>query len=404
MLETMLTLVFLVTGSDGILLRLESPAVGLAAAGDRAVVYRIDRDPAGEATADGVWRPEARGQVVDTGQGLAVVVTPPLDGGDTSALRVAIEVPAARLASDGTAPGGTAPGDTAPGDTGIADPDALLDRAGTVLRGLDDERLAEAVARAIPADERVELNVLALLQNRWAAREAAIDPANVAGTETDPAVDGDAATSGVAAPESESAGTPVTAGKPVAAGAGTTAATDAAATTNPGDAWLDESGVVPVHVEMSSADGESSVPDDAEAALIDALPEAPPPAIEQIRGADDEPPSIGITARIREWAAARSAGDIDAVLAFYAADFRPDGGLDRATWAARLRADADGSRERRIDLADLDASFYGGTDRARVTFVERITSGGVAGDDRGVRLMLVWERDDWRILEETRDQ
>jgi|GEM_PF-3871006 len=367
MLEIFFTVVFLVTGFADGLAQLDPTAVALARPGDAAVLYRLEPGADGKQQ----WLELGPSRVVDSGHGLAVVWSGP--EATESALRVVVRVPAKRV--------------------GIpAQPPAPE----TDLRAKPDRELAAAVERLIPTDERVELAVLALLERRWGAREAASEPASA----SDPASPQIPTAVAPLAMESAAGDKPGDiAGEAMPATPDAQLAPDAQE--RPSDAELAHRpkaqvgahDLVPVRVEIQPVDS-AGPPRDVAAAGIEPAPVAELPAAE-------EPPSIGITARVRAWAAARAGRRAEEVLGFYASAFQPEGDGDRTQWTSALRRSLAQDSPRSIQLDDLDAGFEGSLERARVEFTERQTVDGVAQAPRRLRLVLVWERQDWYILEQT---
>lgn len=349
MLESFVTLVFFVASLQDGLALLDPSAARLARPGDDAVIYRLDDAPdSGER-----WSEVGRGRVVESGQGPAVVWS--ASGAvEAASLRVALRVPEDR----------------------VVPPDQSFEQAGAALVAVEDSDLLTAVDQIIPDNERVELAVLAILDQRWRIRDAQN------GT-------GDDGGAGQEQPSHETpqAGTPAT----------STASPHPLA--NIPKAQVGENDLIPIRVEITPVDPELVAEAAADATTANGAAQ-PSQQVAELPG-NEPPASSGITSRVQAWARARAAGELDDVLAYYAKDFEPADGLNRGEWAENLRAALATSGPITVDLVDLKAGLYGSTDRARVLFTEHMTVNGIARDPQRVRLVLIWQDDEWFILEES---
>ncbi|RMH21980.1 MAG: hypothetical protein D6696_04545 [Acidobacteria bacterium] len=291
MLARTITILATVLSLDGGLARLDDGATALLQPGDAATIYRVG---------DGgrTWTAVGRGTVVSDGTRLGLALPP--GAGVAAGDRAVFDLPAERFAAL---------------EGGVADD----------LEALDERELGELAERLVPADPRLELAVLRLLERRWQQRGEVLAPP--------------------------------------AAGAQPPAETS-------GPAW--------------PAAGVSRPPS--------------PPVVPGRGEPLPEPPSTGLTARVRAWAAAWSAQRVDDYLSFYARDFRPPGGLTRTAWEEQRRQRLRRPRFIDVVLDDLQASIVG-IDRAEATFVQRYRSDAYQDVTRK-RLRLIWEDDDWRILAE----
>ncbi len=110
-------------------------------------------------------------------------------------------------------------------------------------------------------------------------------------------------------------------------------------------------------------------------------------------------PEAALVDRARAWAAAWSARDVSAYLAFYDSGFAPEGGLSRAAWEANRRRLVGKASPIRVEIEAIRVSGAG-PERAVTEFRQRYTS----GDYRDVvekRLEWVKGPDAWRIVSET---
>ena len=367
MLESFVTLVFLVAGLQDGLALLDPSAARLAHPGDAAVIYQLDETP----DAAERWSEVGRGRVVESGQGPAVVWSAS-GTADPSSLRVALRVPEDRVST----------------------PEQSFEQAGAALVAVEDSDLLTAVDQIIPDNERVELAVLAILDQRWRIRDAQSE-AGARETSAEASSEAPSGTSDTASPLTT---VPGSAGRGQNVGA--TASTGEDPLANIPKAQVGENDLIPMRVEVTAVDPELIAEN---AAARDGAADGTSrssQAVAELPGSEP-PASSGITSRVQAWARARAAGDLDTVLAFYAQDFEPADGLQRGEWADNLRAALAASGPITVDLVDLKAGLYGSTERARVLFTEHMTVDGIARDPQRVRLVLTWEEDEWFILEES---
>jgi tetratricopeptide (TPR) repeat protein len=79
------------------------------------------------------------------------------------------------------------------------------------------------------------------------------------------------------------------------------------------------------------------------------------------------PDTAAITSVVQEWAAAWSAKDVDKYLAFYAAEFAPEGGASRQAWEAQRRARVVKPKEIVVTISDVKVAPLA-AGRVQVTF------------------------------------
>jgi tetratricopeptide (TPR) repeat protein len=101
---------------------------------------------------------------------------------------------------------------------------------------------------------------------------------------------------------------------------------------------------------------------------------------------------------VRAWAAAWSAQDADAYLAFYADDFAPEGGLSRADWESQRRERIARPRQIRVGVGKLRVAPQG-AGRAQVTFEQDYRSDTLSNQSTKV-LDLAQSGGQWRIRRE----
>jgi outer membrane protein len=90
-----------------------------------------------------------------------------------------------------------------------------------------------------------------------------------------------------------------------------------------------------------------------------------------------EPGAAQATALLAAWAQAWSAGDVTAYLSYYAADFKPEGGISRAQWEAQRRLRVGTAAHRSVTIVNplvtrVDAHHL------RVNFVQDYRSGALS--------------------------
>jgi tetratricopeptide (TPR) repeat protein len=130
---------------------------------------------------------------------------------------------------------------------------------------------------------------------------------------------------------------------------------------------------------------------------------SPPTAVASAKPAPVTPahasnPDADILRRVKDWAQAWSAKDIDAYLASYAADFKTPDGVPRAAWEAERRARVTGPRSIKVSIGNPKVLRHDDR-RAAVVFQQTYRSDRFQGRTRKT-LELVRVGDDWRIVEE----
>ena len=128
-------------------------------------------------------------------------------------------------------------------------------------------------------------------------------------------------------------------------------------------------------------------------------PEAPAIAPAPTVASDEVDP--GTTADVREainnWAKAWSSKDTDAYLAAYAADFRPEGGISRATWEAQRRDRIARPKRIQVGVVNPRASALG-DGRVRVIFKQEYESDSFS--DTVTKVLEMRNDGGWKILRE----
>jgi tetratricopeptide (TPR) repeat protein len=110
------------------------------------------------------------------------------------------------------------------------------------------------------------------------------------------------------------------------------------------------------------------------------------------------PDSEALTQIVRDWAAAWSSKDADRYLAFYAAEFAPEGGGSRTAWEAQRRSRIAKPKQIRVAVSDLQFTNLG-ADRARVTFQQDYESDML--NNRATKVLeLKIVGGSWRIVRE----
>ncbi len=115
----------------------------------------------------------------------------------------------------------------------------------------------------------------------------------------------------------------------------------------------------------------------AASAPVAAAPAAAPAAVAPTPAAEVEVVDAATTEAVRgalaEWSKAWSGKDVDGYLAIYGAEFRPEGGISRATWEAQRRDRI--SRPARIRVGVINPKVSAlGDGRVRVTFRQEYES------------------------------
>ncbi len=122
--------------------------------------------------------------------------------------------------------------------------------------------------------------------------------------------------------------------------------------------------------------------------------EKPKPAPVQVA----QDPSADVMKVVNGWAAAWSSKDVDAYLAYYAADFKTPGGEARADWEKTRRARISAPKSISVSL-DSPKVTMSGADRVTVTFRQNYRSDVLKSNSRKT-LVLVRSDGGWKILEE----
>ncbi|MDW8324330.1 MAG: tetratricopeptide repeat protein [Burkholderiales bacterium] len=100
---------------------------------------------------------------------------------------------------------------------------------------------------------------------------------------------------------------------------------------------------------------------------------------------------------VRDWAAAWSRQDVAAYLAFYAPDFTPPRGQDRAAWEAERRQRLTAPSRIKVEVSDLRVDLKG--EQAQVRFRQRYESDRLSGT-YGKTLVLRRVDGQWKIVQE----
>ena len=126
------------------------------------------------------------------------------------------------------------------------------------------------------------------------------------------------------------------------------------------------------------------------------LSAAPHPATTSVETPNAE---AAISSRTTAWAAAWAARDVQAYLAFYAADFKPEGAQTRAAWAVQREQRISRAADIRIEMRDL-AVQNRSADAVTVTFRQEYSAGAYRDvSDK----TLEWQRvgGQWLIVRES---
>jgi tetratricopeptide (TPR) repeat protein len=130
-----------------------------------------------------------------------------------------------------------------------------------------------------------------------------------------------------------------------------------------------------------------------------ALKEPATPSVEKPKPAPAAvDPSAEVMKAVNGWAAAWSKKDVDAYLAYYAAEFKTPGGEPRGDWEKTRRARISAPKSISVSL-DSPKVTMNGTDRATVIFRQNYRSDVLKSNSRKT---LVFVRSDggWKIVEE----
>lgn len=132
-------------------------------------------------------------------------------------------------------------------------------------------------------------------------------------------------------------------------------------------------------------------------------PSQTPPARSSAKtevGGSDTPTEearVAIEQMVRDWAKAWSRQDVPAYLAFYAANFMPPRGLDRAAWEAERNRRVKAPKQIKVEVSDLRIEVKGDTAQAR--FRQRYEADHLKGTYRKV-LDLALQDGQWKIMRE----
>ena len=126
-------------------------------------------------------------------------------------------------------------------------------------------------------------------------------------------------------------------------------------------------------------------------------PAIPPPSAEGAGEAVGAETAETVNVVLDAWASAWSARDVDAYLATYSNDFRPEGGLSRQTWAAQRRDRI--TRPARIKVSVVNAKMAAlGDGRVRVNFRQEYESDSFA--DQVSKVIELRDENGWKIVRE----
>lgn len=127
---------------------------------------------------------------------------------------------------------------------------------------------------------------------------------------------------------------------------------------------------------------------------------AAPAAAAPVTASDEV--DAGTTGQVKDaltvWAKTWSSKDVDGYLATYASDFRPEGGISRATWEAQRRDRVARPKRIRVGVVNPRLSSLG-DGRVRVTFKQEYESDSFSDNVTKV-LELRQEGGGWKILRE----
>lgn len=108
-------------------------------------------------------------------------------------------------------------------------------------------------------------------------------------------------------------------------------------------------------------------------------------------------PRAAIEQTVRDWAQAWSRQDVPAYLAFYAANFTPPRGLDRAAWEAQRTERLQGPKQIKVEVSDLRVEIKG--DKAQARFRQRYEADHLKGI-YSKTLDLELQDGQWKIVRE----
>lgn len=147
---------------------------------------------------------------------------------------------------------------------------------------------------------------------------------------------------------------------------------------------------------VAAAAAAAAAPAPAAAPAVSAAPApapAPAPAAASAAGND------AVLKALDAWAAAWSSRDVDAYLAAYAPDFKPEGGLALAEWRDQRRVRIGKAKTINVAVQDADVTRIDGQ-HASVTFTQDYSSDTIA--DKVTKIIeLVQVDGSWKISRET---
>lgn len=144
---------------------------------------------------------------------------------------------------------------------------------------------------------------------------------------------------------------------------------------------------------VAAAAAAAATPAPAAAPAVAPAPAAPAPAAASAAGND------AVLKALDAWAAAWSSRDVDAYLAAYAPDFKPEGGLALAEWRDQRRVRIGKAKTINVAVQDADVTRIDGQ-HASVTFTQDYSSDTIA--DKVTKIIeLVQVDGSWKISRET---
>jgi tetratricopeptide (TPR) repeat protein len=128
---------------------------------------------------------------------------------------------------------------------------------------------------------------------------------------------------------------------------------------------------------------------------------AEPEEVEEASAGTETPAADTVAPFVDSWRKAWQEQQVDEYLASYSMDFKPSNGLSRERWAQRRRSRLRAPEFIRVTLAYLDEPKVEGT-TASIRFLQSYESNTF--QDRITKtLVLGWEEEGWKILEERSD-
>ncbi len=126
-------------------------------------------------------------------------------------------------------------------------------------------------------------------------------------------------------------------------------------------------------------------------------PAAPPVEVEVASDTVDPGSTADVREAINNWAKAWSSKDADTYLAAYSTEFRPEGGISRATWEAQRRDRIARPKKIRVGVVNPRASALG-DGRVRVLFNQEYESDSFS--DTVTKVLELRDEGGWKILRE----